>query len=326
MNQKRKTHAYTTTDPEAPTRLVRTARGRTSPEPPPPPMEWMRPRRRSGCGGLGCGGPGCGTLIVLGALLALLLGVYFLAPGDTTVLVLGMDYAPWYTSVARTDTLILASFSPSRPDVGTLSIPRDLWVNIPGQGENRINTAHFFAEAAAGGSGPQAALDTVQANFGVRVRYYVRIRFESVREIVNAMGGVDIDLPRDMAGYPAGRHHLTGNKALAFVRSRAGSDDFFRMQQGQLLIRAMLQQMLQPASWLRLPAVAAASLQAVDTNLPGWLWPRLGLALLRVGPRGIRTLSIDREDVTPYITNQGASVLLPNWERIQLRLTELFEG
>lgn len=286
--------------------------------PPPPPMDWMRPPRRRSCLG-----SACSLLIGPALVLLVVLALYFLAPFRTNLLILGMDYADWWTSTARTDTIMLATFLPARPYVGLLSIPRDLWVVIPGVGENRINTAHFFAEAAAGGSGPQAALDTVNLNFGLDLHYYVRVRFESVREIVNAMGGVDIDLPEPMAGYPAGRHHLTGNKALAFARDRANSDDFFRMQHAQLLVRAMLKQLIQPRSWVRLPAVGVAALRAVDTNLPAWLWPRLGLTLLRVGPDGIRSLTITRDDVTPYITDQGANVLLPNWPRIQARVAEM---
>ena len=63
------------------------------------------------------------------------------------------------------DTIILTTFNPWKPNVGMLSIPRDLWVNIPGVGENRINTAHFFAEANDPGSGPSATMDTIEAEF-----------------------------------------------------------------------------------------------------------------------------------------------------------------
>ena len=69
------------------------------------------------------------------------------------------------------------------------------------------------------------------------------------------------------------------------------------------------------ASWPRLPAVAAAGLSSIDTNVPVWLWPRLGVALLRAGD-GIDTRTVSREMVTPYTTDEGAMVLLPNWELI----------
>jgi LCP family protein required for cell wall assembly len=191
-------------------------------------------------------------------------------------------------------------------------------------GENRINTAHFFAEGQQAGTGPQAAMDTIQQNFGVKMNYFIRVRFDGFRTVVNAMGGVDIELDRPMAGYPAGKYHLTGNKALAFARHRLGSDDFFRMEQGQLLVRSIFRQLLRPRMWPRLPTVLVAFSKNIDTNIPGLLWPRLVLALLRAGPDGIDSRTIERDMVTPYTTGQGANVLLPIWPKINPVLIEMF--
>ncbi len=264
------------------------------------------------------------TILLAGLVLLLLVGAYFLAPSRTNLLVLGIDRVPEGTVLGRSDTMILVSVIPLRPDVTLLSIPRDLWVTIPGVGENRINTAHFFAEANQAGSGPAAAVQTVETNFGVSVPYYVRLRFEAFLSIVDAMGGVTVNLPEDMAGLPAGEHHLDGPQALAFVRDRKGADDFYRMEHGQLMVRAMIIQMLKPATWPHLPAVFAAGLSSVDTNLPAWLWPRLGLALLRASIGGFDSHTISRDMVTPFTTEGGAAVLLPNWELIHPLVRELF--
>jgi LCP family protein required for cell wall assembly len=226
--------------------------------------------------------------------------------------------------VARSDTIILATVQPSEPYVGLLSIPRDLWVLIPGVGENRINTAHFFAEAQNPGSGHAAAKQTVELNFGVQLDYYMRVRFEGFREVVAALGGVEVELPEPMAGYPAGTIYLTPRKALAFVRHRATSDDFQRMSNGQFMMRALLKNMLYPRNWLRLPAVLEAFSNVVDTDIPKWLWPRLVVALLRVGPQNVDSHVIGRDMVTPFTTNQGASVLAPNWPLINVVLIEMF--
>jgi LCP family protein required for cell wall assembly len=253
-----------------------------------------------------------------------ILAVFLLTPFRTNVLLLGIDYAPGDSRIGRSDTIILTTFLPLEPYVGMLSIPRDLWVAIPGIGENRINTAHYFAEGQQEGSGPQASMETIQQNFGVDVHYYVRIRFEGFKDVVNAMGGVDIDLQAPMAGYPPGKHHLTGNKALAFVRSRQGSDDFFRMEQGQFIMKAVLRQMLSPVQWPRIPGALFALSRATDTNLPVWQWPRLGLALLRTGPEGIDNRTITRDMAAPFVTSDGAQVLLPDWTRINPVLLEVF--
>jgi LCP family protein required for cell wall assembly len=249
---------------------------------------------------------------------------YLVLPGRTNILLLGIDYVDPGSSVARTDTIMLSTFLSKKPYIRILSVPRDLWVVIPGQGENRINTAHFFAESAQPDSGPQAVIQTIALNFGIEMDYFLRIRFEGFREVVDALGGVTIVLDKPMAGYPAGRHRLTGRKALAFVRNRAESDDFFRMAQGQLMLKALFYNLLNPLKWFRLPAVLKAFFGAVDTNIPLWMWPRLGLFLLLTGPEKIEYHILGRELVVPFLTDQGANVLRPNWDLINLLVQQIF--
>lgn len=237
---------------------------------------------------------------------------------------MGLDRTPPGADAGRTDTLILLTVEPSRPYAGLLSIPRDLWVVIPGVGENRINTAHVFAELAQPGSGPEAVLETVRANFGVPVRYYVRLRFESVVAVVDALGGVEVTLEEPAAGYGPGTHRLDGQAALRFVRDRSGADDFFRMAHGQAFLRGLFRTAAHPRAWPRLPAFLLAALRSVDTNLPVWLWPQLGVALLRVGPEGLDARVLPREAVQPYTTPAGAQVLLPRWELIDPLVEEVF--
>jgi LCP family protein required for cell wall assembly len=257
-------------------------------------------------------------------LAVLLLGLYLLAPGRTNVLVLGIDAREGEGSLGRTDTNILVTVVPSRGYVGMLSIPRDLWVTIPGYGENRINTAHFFAEADRPGAGPAAALETVEVNFGLPMDSFVRIQFEGLQQVVDAMGGIEIDLDSPQSGLPAGRHLLNGEQALTFVRDREGSDDFFRMARGQIFLRGTLGALLKPQTWPRLPGVIRALPDFLETDIPIWLWPRLGLAVLRTGPDGIDNRVISREMVVPFTTEGGANVLAPDWTKINPVLEEMF--
>jgi LCP family protein required for cell wall assembly len=267
---------------------------------------------------------GCTLLLLVLACLVITSGMYLLAPFRTNILLLGIDRAPEGTDVSRSDTIILLTILPLRGYVGMLSIPRDLWLNVPGVGENRINTAHFFAENENQGSGPKATMETIRQNFGVRLNYYVRVRFDGIQEIVDALGGLDLELDSPTSGYPAGRNHLDGTQALAFVRDRAGADDFFRMKHGQLFLKAMWREVLNPATWPRLPAALAAFDRSFDTNIPVWQWPRIGLAMLRAGPDGIDNRVIDREMVTPFTTSGGAQVLNPNWSKIDPVIREMF--
>jgi polyisoprenyl-teichoic acid--peptidoglycan teichoic acid transferase len=264
------------------------------------------------------------TAASLGLVLGLSLATYLFLPVRSNILLLGVDSRPQESQVSRTDTMVLTTVIPTRPYIGMLSIPRDLWVTIPGVGENRINTAHFFAENAAPGTGPEAAKQAVALNFGVDVPYFVRIRFEGLVRFVDALGGVQVDLSAPMSGYAAGRHMLDGKQALAFVRDRKGSDDFFRMQRGQIFLQGVLHRMLNPVTWPRLPAAAAVLLASVDTDLPVMLWPQIGFAILRAGPEGIDGRTITREMARGFTTAGGAAVLAPQWQVINPVLLEMF--
>ncbi len=256
-------------------------------------------------------------------LLALLL-VYFLGPLRTNVLLLGTDDSSLRGELGRTDTIILTTVVPLRPYVGMLGIPRDLWLSIPGVGEQRINTAYFFAESGQTGAGPQAIMGTVQQNFGVSVHYYALIHMEGLVQVIDALGGVDLVLDHKAGGLKKGVYHMDGAQALAFVRERYSADDFSRMQQGQILLQAVFSRMLSPVSWPRLPSVLVNLSAAVDTNIPFWQWPRLAFSLLRAHWFGVDARTISLDMVTPWTTSGGAQVLSPNWETINPFLNDMF--
>lgn len=261
---------------------------------------------------------------LLGLAIGAAVGAYLLLPFRTNLMLLGIDRAPAGTDVSRSDTMILMTFVPSRGYVGMLSIPRDLWVGIPGVGKNRINAAHFFGEASHRGGGPVLAQQTVESNLGVGIQGWIRIRFDAVSTLVDALGGVQIDLPVAQAGLSAGPHWLNGKQALAFVRDRKGSDDFFRMARGQLFIRSIEKRCLDPRTWPGLIAALPRLVRTIDTDVPAWDWPRLALLLLQGGWGGIDGRLIDRTMATPT-TAGGADVLLPNWSRIRPFVNSMFE-
>ena len=261
---------------------------------------------------------------VRNGLILLLIFFLFFTPMRTTVLLIGIDRVPEGSNAGRSDTMILATMPPFLPEVSLFSIPRDLWVNIPGVGENRINTAHYFAELYQPGTGMDAAAGVVEANFGIDVPYVIRIKFDGVIDIVDAMGGVTIDLPEAMSGLEAGVNHLDGTQALAFVRDRKGSDDFSRQKRGQMFINAAFRTMLNPMKWLRIPVIIPAALKAVDTNIPAYAWPRVIYGFAFSAVFGFDAQTLDRNWVTPWVTNEGAQVLLPNWDLILPAIDQIF--
>ena len=277
------------------------------PQPVSPPMPNRRQKRRRW------------PLVVL-----VLILFYFFAPLRTNILMLGTDDSPARGSVGRTDTIILATIVPLKPYVGMLSIPRDLWVTVPNVGEQRINTAYFFAEANQPGSGAEAALQTIRDNFGISVHYYAVIHMLGLTSVVDTLGGVDLHLESPMGGLTAGLHHLNGLDALAFVRERSDSDDFGRMLRTQILLSSVLKKVLYPANWLSLPRFVIALTKVVDINIPLWQWPRLLFAFVRAFLFGMDSQTITPEMVIPFQTSQGAQVLAPNWDLINPLLYRMF--
>ncbi|GAP62627.1 hypothetical protein ARMA_1050 [Ardenticatena maritima] len=286
---------------------------------PPPP----RRRQRRSC--LGCLGRWGLTLLAFilltGALSALVYWQVLVHRGPVHVLVLGIDQRPGENGPFRTDTMLLVRFNPATRRIALLSIPRDLWVDIPTVGENRINTAHFFG-------GPDLARQTVQQTLGVAVHYYVVVNFDGFTQIIDAMGGIDVDVPETLhdENYPtedygvttihieAGPHHMDGRTALIYARSRYSTNDFDRAQRQQQILAAMKARLQQPGAWWRLPRVAQAVFNAVESDIPQREWVALGVIALRA--KTIERLAIGPDQVTPYITANGAYVLLPNWDAI----------
>jgi LCP family protein required for cell wall assembly len=260
----------------------------------------------------------------MGLLVGALAYVGLTWPSRFNLLMLGIDRTPQGTALGRSDTMVLVTFLPGKPYVGMVSIPRDLWVDIPGYGENRINAAHFFAENESPGAGPALAAQTVRQNFGVDVDGSIRIQFDGLRAFVDALGGIPVTLEQPVGKLSPGEHLLDGETALAFVRSREGSDDFFRMLRGQQFLRAVLSRIRQPVVWARLPLAFVALARSIDSSLPPWQWPRLAFALLRVGAGGIDGRIIDRTMANGFTTAGGAQVLAPDWTRINQVLMEIF--
>lgn len=256
--------------------------------------------------------------------ISVLIGVYFFVPVRSNFLLLGTDYLPHRDALSRTDTNILITIIPLEPYIGFLSIPRDLWLNIPDVGENRINSAYYFAEINSSGSGPEKVMQTVRSNFGLTIKYFLVINMEGIVKVVDALGGIGFELDSEMGGLPAGIHFLNGQETLAFIRERYSADDFSRMKQGQLVIKSMLKQILTFNGLIRSPLVFFEITKSINTNIPWWMTPRLAFAFIRAGEEGIDYRIITREMVFPFTTQAGAQVLAPNWDLINPVLMEMF--
>jgi LCP family protein required for cell wall assembly len=160
----------------------------------------------------------------------------------------------------RSDTIILVHTRPERKQAIFLSFPRDLWVDIPGVGMNRINAAF---EGGIEGGGAQLVSRTVTRLTGMQIHHVMYVSLLGFQKVVDALGGVDMCVPYPMQDplalldIPAGCQHFDGRTALAYVRTRHQVcdtiPDFARISRQQQFLRALLAKLLQPAELLRLP-------------------------------------------------------------------------
>lgn len=188
------------------------------------------------------------------------------------VLLLGIDARRGET-MARTDSIILASVDPKSKQMSLLSIPRDTRVNIPKHGWDKINSATVYG-------GPQLSMKVVSELLGIPVKYYVLTNFSGFKDIVDALGGVTLDVEQNMyhedetdggiyeINLRKGVQRLDGDKALQYVRYRDYDlGDIDRTKYQQKFLVALAKEMLQPSTITRLPKLVPEINRYVKTNL-----------------------------------------------------------
>jgi LCP family protein required for cell wall assembly len=192
----------------------------------------------------------------------------------------------------RSDTIIVVNVDPTLKRTVVLSIPRDLMVEIPGHGMNKINEAFDF--------GADVMVQTVERLTGLKINHYMEVNFTGFERLVNALGGVPICIDRPLkdtlAGLRlphAGCYNLYGADALAFVRARHVEGDtipdFSRISRQQQFIRAVIQKVLSAGSVFQLPALVRAAEGNIlrDSHLSLYALQDLTRKLATVGQEGV---------------------------------------
>ncbi len=263
--------------------------------------------------------------------------------GRLTVLIMGIDQRPDETvGSARTDLMILLSLDPATRSAGMLSIPRDLFMPIPGESEmQRVNSAYIIGELKKPGSGPQMAMQTIQYNLGIRVNNYVVMNFQTVIALIDAVGGVDIDVaaPIDDEEYPdmnygfdplhipAGHIHMDGALALKYARTRHQTSDFERTHRQQQVILAvrekvvkldMLPQLVQqaPGMWTQLQG-------GFQTDIPLDQILRLAVYARDIPFASIKHGTIE-DKYAQALQRNGEVIVTHNRVNIQELMTQIF--
>ena len=245
----------------------------------------------------------------------------------------------------RTDTMMVLSLDPVSLSAAILSVPRDLWVPIPGYGSDRINTANYKGDLDDyPGGGPALAKKTVEALLGVPINYYARMNFTAFEDLVDRIGGVTVDVAEDIVDkkYPTssygtetftvtrGIKTMDGATALKYARTRATfGGDFDRARRQQQVIFAVRDKITGDARTL--PALLAGSDElwanlktSIKTDMPLDLIQRLALLAKDVDRKNIRTAVIDQNYTENVTTPEGYQVEVPVQTEIRKLRNALF--
>ena len=260
------------------------------------------------------------------------------------VLLLGIDSRCEEEGPVRTDSMMLISIDPIGKSMSLLSLPRDLWVEIPAFGPDRINKANYLGELNAyPGGGPALATETVESFLGIPVDYYVTVNFEAFRDFINLIDGIQIDVPEAIndQNYPdecygydpfvmgTGVQSMNGPIALKYARTRATTNgDIDRAERQQAVILAVRQKLLDvnmiPTLITRSPQLWRTFQDNVSTSFSELEVIQLALLVQDIHRPNIRSGVIDFNYVYNETTPDGQQVLVPRYDEVRRLREDLF--
>lgn len=255
-----------------------------------------------------------------------------------TILLMGTDHRDSDKNPPRTDVMLVATLDPETRTAGLLSLPRDLWVPIPGYEPNRINAAYELGEGERPGGGPQLARRTVEQFLGVPIQHYALVGFSGFEQAVNQLGGVVVDVPRPLKDdeYPDGDYglrriffqpglqRLSGETALWYVRSRHADSDFGRARRQQQVLLGLRRQALQLNLIPKIPGIYGALSGAITTDLRANDVVGLARLMKGVDTSHIVNRVVDETMTTHWVTPDGAQVERPDTTKVAALVREVF--
>lgn len=247
------------------------------------------------------------------------------------VLIVGVDAKnPKMSAKARTDTMMVATFDPHRNQASIISIPRDTRVIIRGhKGKDKINHAHVYG-------GIDLCQKTVKDLLGIDIHYYIKINYEGLEKIVDDVGGVKVDVPRDMKyddpyadpplhiNLKKGKQILDGDKAMQFVRYRKGykGQDLERIKAQHTFLKAFGDKLLQPQMIIKVPKLVDTFTSYVETDMPVSVIMKYALKAKKMSLEDINTVTIPGEHQFIH----GVSYYNPNMDKIASLIHDIFKG
>ncbi len=260
-----------------------------------------------------------------------------------SILVMGLDYRDWQDNPggpSRTDTMILFTVDPATRSAGMLSIPRDLWVDIPGFDPAKINSAYFVGDVQqVPGGGAGLAMKTVSKLLDLPVDYYAVIDFTAFEQFITELGGVQVNVTEEITVDPIGPHNtvtlkpglrmLDGPTALAYARNRyTEGNDFDRAQRQQQVIMAVRDRILNlnmlPTLIQKSPILVQNLASGVHSNLT--LQQIISIAWLasQIPQDNIKRGAIGPDQVTEGWSYDGQQILQPKSDEIRALRDQVF--
>ncbi|MEI7027018.1 LCP family protein [Paenibacillus sp. y28] len=214
----------------------------------------------------------------------------------------------------RSDSMLIASIDPVTKKSYLFSILRDTYVSIPGKGQDRINTALAYG-------GPKLAMQTISDFIGEPIQYYVYTDFKGFIALIDAIGGVDFEVEKDMKYYDSeepeyainlkkGYQHLDGKQALQYVRFRHDAlSDFNRTGRQRDFLQAVATKLQSSTSLVKLPSILSSIDPYIETNLSISQMLKLGTLAYDVKTEGMVSVQLPPMELVESKTISGASVL-----------------
>ncbi|MDX9991936.1 MAG: LCP family protein [Anaerolineales bacterium] len=241
----------------------------------------------------------------------------------------------------RADTVLVITIDPQSKTAGMISIPRDMWVNVPGFGYGRINTAYALGEGSKlPGGGPMMTARTVEQFLGIPIHYYGQVDFMTFVHLVDNLGGIDVEVRQkvtidplgpgeDNRVIPQGLKRMDGMIALAYARARkTEGGDVDRAKRQQAVILAMRNKALDPANFpallARAPQIYQDLQSGINTNMSFDDAIRLAVLLQQINPDEIKRGVIDYTMVNLETTNDGQMIFKPFPDKIRELRDEIF--
>jgi LCP family protein required for cell wall assembly len=243
------------------------------------------------------------------------------------------------SEASRTDTIMIATIDKDTKQIKLSSLMRDMYVDIPGRGGNRINAAYAYG-------GPGLAINTINSNFNMDIKYYATVDFKGLQRLIEKLGGIDINVkqgeieylnepldelnridPADKAPHvtKAGMQHLNGKQAVAYMRIRYyGNGDYERTERQRAVLSQIFEK-VKKAGVLKLPDIVSTVLPYIETNMPKTEILSLGAASVGFNA-GIQQYRLPVNGLYKGEKIRGMSVLVPDIKANAQKLHEFIFG